>query len=190
MTSPAPRYHGYCFPPEIISQPCGSTIASGSASAMWRIFVPSAGSPSPTRRSGSGARPSDPTTRGGCGRAAARFFRKLLKGQGRGPRRLITDKLRSYAATHCTVMPAHAQHPTIREQPRRSLTPTNPSARTPDARVRVRQTRAAPPVGARHRVESVSGWATPAACNPPWSPARPCVHHLAGGDLCLNRWTR
>src|SRR3984893_7059874 len=31
-------------------------------------------------------------------RAAARFFRKLLKGQGRAPRRLITDKLRSYFA--------------------------------------------------------------------------------------------
>ncbi len=37
---------------------------------------------------------------------AARFFRKLLKGQGRGPRRLITDKLRSYAAAHRTVMPS------------------------------------------------------------------------------------
>ena len=37
--------------------------------------------------------------------AAARFFRKLLKGQGRGPRHLITDKLGSYAAAHRTVMP-------------------------------------------------------------------------------------
>jgi putative transposase len=39
-------------------------------------------------------------------RAAARFFRKLLKGQGREPRRLITDKLRSYSAAHHTVMPS------------------------------------------------------------------------------------
>ena len=39
-------------------------------------------------------------------RAAARFFRKLLKGQGREPRRLITDKLRSYSAAHRTVMPS------------------------------------------------------------------------------------
>ncbi len=38
--------------------------------------------------------------------AAARFFRKLLKRQGRGPLRLITDKLRSYAAAHRTVMPS------------------------------------------------------------------------------------
>ena len=39
-------------------------------------------------------------------RAAERFFRKLLKGQGRTPRRLITDKLRSYSAAHHTVMPS------------------------------------------------------------------------------------
>ena len=38
--------------------------------------------------------------------AAERFFRKLLKGQGRAPRRLITDKLRSYAAAHGRIMPA------------------------------------------------------------------------------------
>jgi putative transposase len=39
-------------------------------------------------------------------RAAERFFRKLLKGQGREPRRLVTDKLRSYAAAHRTIMPS------------------------------------------------------------------------------------
>ena len=39
-------------------------------------------------------------------RAAIRFFRKLLKGQGCGPRRLITDKLRSDPAACRTVMPA------------------------------------------------------------------------------------
>ncbi len=39
-------------------------------------------------------------------RAAIRFFRKLLTGQGREPRRLITDKLRSYAAAHRVVMPS------------------------------------------------------------------------------------
>ena len=33
-------------------------------------------------------------------RAAERFFRKLLKGQEREPRRLVTDKLRSYEAAH------------------------------------------------------------------------------------------
>ena len=39
-------------------------------------------------------------------RAAVRFFRKLLKSQGGVPRRLITDKLRSYSAAHRTVMPS------------------------------------------------------------------------------------
>ena len=39
-------------------------------------------------------------------RAAERFFRKLLKGQGRAPRRLITDKLGSYGAAHRTAMPS------------------------------------------------------------------------------------
>jgi putative transposase len=39
-------------------------------------------------------------------RAATRFFRKLLKRQGSVPRRLITDKLRSYSAARRTVMPS------------------------------------------------------------------------------------
>ncbi len=39
-------------------------------------------------------------------RAAKRLFRKLLKGQGSEPRRLVTDKLRSYGAAHRTVMPS------------------------------------------------------------------------------------
>ena len=37
-------------------------------------------------------------------RAAVRFVRTVLKGQGRSPRRLVTDKLRSYSAAHRTVM--------------------------------------------------------------------------------------
>jgi len=39
-------------------------------------------------------------------RAAKRFFRKLLKGQGTPPWRLVTDKLRSYSAAHRTVFPS------------------------------------------------------------------------------------
>jgi putative transposase len=41
--------------------------------------------------------------------AAERFFRRLIKGQGREPRWLVTDKLRSYAAAHRTIMPT-VQH--------------------------------------------------------------------------------
>lgn len=39
-------------------------------------------------------------------RAAARFFRELLKSQGCVPRRLVTDKPRSYAAARRSVMPS------------------------------------------------------------------------------------
>ena len=43
-------------------------------------------------------------------RAAGRFFRTLPKTQGRIPRRLITDELRSYAAACRTVMPSGEQY--------------------------------------------------------------------------------
>ena len=39
------------------------------------------------------------------GRAARRFFRKLLKSQRRKPFRIVTDKLGSYRVAHRTVMP-------------------------------------------------------------------------------------
>ena len=39
-------------------------------------------------------------------RAAKRFFRKLLKGHRYLPNRLVTDKLRSYAAAHRESMPS------------------------------------------------------------------------------------
>ena len=38
--------------------------------------------------------------------AAKRFFRKLLKGQGSEPRRLVTDKLGSYGVAHRALMPS------------------------------------------------------------------------------------
>jgi len=45
-------------------------------------------------------------------RAAERFFRRLLKGQGGEPRWLVTDKLRSYDAAHRRIMPSvnHINH--------------------------------------------------------------------------------
>jgi putative transposase len=46
-------------------------------------------------------------------RAARRFFRKLLKGQGSEPRWLITDALGSYRAAHRSVMPT-VEHVTAR----------------------------------------------------------------------------
>jgi putative transposase len=43
------------------------------------------------------------------GRAAARFFRKLLKGEQAVPFRIVTQKLRSYSAAKITVMPSVPQ---------------------------------------------------------------------------------
>jgi putative transposase len=45
-------------------------------------------------------------------KAAIRFFRRLLKGQGGEPRWLVTDKLRSYGAAHRTIVPTvtHSNH--------------------------------------------------------------------------------
>ena len=42
---------------------------------------------------------------GGTRQPRSRFFRRLLKQQCRAPRRLVTDKLRSYAPAHREVMP-------------------------------------------------------------------------------------
>jgi len=39
-------------------------------------------------------------------KAAKRFFRKLLKGQCVPPWRLVTDKLKSYSAAHCEMLPS------------------------------------------------------------------------------------
>jgi len=39
-------------------------------------------------------------------RAAKCFFRKLLKGQCASPKRIVTDKLKSYSAAHRELMPA------------------------------------------------------------------------------------
>ena len=39
-------------------------------------------------------------------RAAERFFRELLRVQGKPPLRLVTDKLKSYSAAHRTITPS------------------------------------------------------------------------------------
>jgi putative transposase len=78
MNNNTPSYRGYRFPPEIISH------------AVWlyhRFCL---------------------SFRDVEDLPAERFFRKLLKGQGGVPGRMVTDKLRSYAAAHRTIMPSVA----------------------------------------------------------------------------------
>src|SRR6202012_5489793 len=58
--------------------------------------------------------------------AAKRLLRKLLKRQGRAPRVLITDKLKSYAAAKREIMPGveHRQHERINNRAENSHQPT------------------------------------------------------------------
>jgi putative transposase len=39
------------------------------------------------------------------GQAAKRFFKRLLRASGNEPRRIVTDKLRSYGVAHREIMP-------------------------------------------------------------------------------------
>ena len=101
-------------------------------------------------------------------RAATRFFRKLLKRQGREPRRLITDKLRSYSAAHRTVMPS-VIHSTQQYENNRggSLASINPPAGAADAQVQVGRPSATVRLGARRRPESLPGRTSPAPGSSP-----------------------
>ena len=58
-------------------------------------------------------------------RAAKRFFRKLLKGQCASPRRMVTDKLKSYSAAKREVMPS-VPHCTDQYANNRANYPMNP----------------------------------------------------------------
>ena len=64
--------------------------------------------------------------------AARRLMRKLLKAQGRAPRVLITDKLKSYAAAKRTVMPGveHRQHKGLNNRAENSHQPTRRRGRS------------------------------------------------------------
>ena len=83
-------------------------------------------------------------------RAATRFFCKLLKAQGRVPRRVITDKLLSYRAAHRTVMPS-VVHSTRQYENNRAEVSHQPT------RQRERQMRRFKSVGQAQRFLSVHG---------------------------------
>lgn len=60
------------------------------------------------------------------GKAAARFFKKILKKEGRRPRALITDKLASYRVAHRQMMSAteHRQNKYLNNRCENSHQPT------------------------------------------------------------------
>jgi putative transposase len=59
-------------------------------------------------------------------KAAKRLLRKLLKKQGRAPRVMVTDKLRSYGAAKRAIMPGveHRQHKGLNNRAENSHQPT------------------------------------------------------------------
>jgi putative transposase len=83
-------------------------------------------------------------------RAAERFFRKLLKGQEREPRRLVTDKLRTYETARRILMPS-VVHDTERYANNRAEVSHEP------IRQRERQMRGFKSVGQAQRFWSVHG---------------------------------
>ncbi len=83
-------------------------------------------------------------------RAAKRFFRKLLKGQGSTPWRLVTDRLKSYSAARREVMPSVA-HDTGQYANNRAEVSHQPT------RQRERQMRGFKSVGQAQRFLSVHG---------------------------------
>ena len=83
-------------------------------------------------------------------KAAKRFFRKLLKGQGAAPRLMITDKLRSYSAAHREMMPS-VMHSTEQYDNNRAELSHQPT------RQRERQMRRFKSAGQAQRFLSVQG---------------------------------
>jgi transposase-like protein len=77
-------------------------------------------------------------------RAAERFFRKLLKGEGASPRQLVTDKLPPLfgGTAHHDAFSA-ARHGATCQQPGRGFTSADPCARAPDAGFQVARSSAA-----------------------------------------------
>ena len=109
-------------------------------------------------------------------RAATRFFRKLLKRQGREPRRLITDKLRSYSAAHRTVMPSVIHSTQQYENNRAEVSHQSTRQRErADAQVQVGRPSATVRLGARRRPESLPGRTSPAPGSSPPSLEGPFV---------------
>jgi putative transposase len=70
------------------------------------------------------------------GKAAKRFFRRLLKGLLYVPRVIVTDKLRSYGVAKCQMLPG-VEHRQSREQPSGEFTSADTAPRTADAAVQV-----------------------------------------------------
>ena len=91
------------------------------------------------------------------GRAAERFFRKLLKGQEETPSRVVTDKLKSYRAALRTTMPS-VRHDTERYANNRAEVSHQPARQRERQmrRFKIATTSSTLPLGAWRCSESLS----------------------------------
>ena len=118
-------------------------------------------------------------------RAAVRFFRMLLKRQGREPRRLVTDKLRSYAAAHRRTMPSVVHSTRRYEKSSGGFSSADAATRAADETVQIRRARAMLLVGARTRAESLSCRTSLTSGCHPSNTEGSLIRRVARGDLCL-----
>jgi hypothetical protein len=123
-------------------------------------------------------------------KAAKRLFRKLLKKQGRAPRVLITDKLRSYAAAKREIMPGveHRQHKGLNNRAENSP-PTDPTTRADHETVQVTATGATVSFHSRSDRQHFLPPPRPRYCHQVSSRPQPSIHHLGRGhrhgDGCI-----
>ena len=145
MIGPAPSYHGYRFPPEIISH------------AVWlyhRFSLSFRDVEDLLVQRGIAV--SYETIRQWCGTFGPEYARTLRRRRGRlgdtwsAPRRMVTDKLRSYAAAHRTAMRS-VMHSTQRYENNRAEVSHQPTRRRED------QMRRFTSVGQAQRFLSVQG---------------------------------
>ena len=119
------------------------------------------------------------------GRAARRFFRRLLKSQRQEPVRLVTDKLGSYRVAHRDLMPL-VTHDTRRYANNRAdLASTHATTRPSDARLHVIRPRAAVLARPRCHSESLSRGSTPTQGGSSSDVASTVVHRMGPGDGSL-----
>jgi putative transposase len=120
------------------------------------------------------------------GRAARRFFRKLLKGQGCEPRRLVTDKLRSYGAAHRVVMPS-VVHDTTQYANNRAEVSHQPTRRRERQMQRFKSAAHAQRFLGRPRIrrEPVPGRSTSSTCGSPSTLSRACLSSLGCSDVSV-----
>ena len=122
------------------------------------------------------------------GRAAQRFFRRLLRSQRQEPSRLVTDKLGSYRVAHHNLMPS-VSHDTARYANNRaeaSYQPTR-SAGAADARLQITHPRSAFLACPWSRAESVSLRATPVEGGSSSTASSPISRCVERGDRSVNR---